>query len=273
MSGTPLALKRLEEENLGPAWKTPTGGRRRRTSSPAKLSARNIDQLSASEGYKSFKPAAGGSRKVTRPWWSPTAYMKVGAHLTWIESLLCFLLPLPFLLSSMRDWFLWNTACQLTLFLPVVIVPALTTGHLAYVDIGWPAGLVVIAVNCFFGGSGYWLRKWAVSGIMAFHGGRMLFGGLVMFYPYKWAADLPRYRYAGADPPAQPPTHCSPRAPCRRQVREAAVGGGRDAIQLLAPQDVRHTESNWILARLPAPPPPPLALGTALPLATANPSR
>jgi len=43
---------------------------------------------------------------------------------------------------------------------------------------------------------GYWLRKWVVGGCLLLHGLRMAIGSLVMFYPYRWKEDLPRYRYA-----------------------------------------------------------------------------
>ena len=62
--------------------------------------------------------------------------------------------------------------------------------------LGWPAGLCLIGLNALFGGPGLLLRRGLMGGAMLLHGGRMLLGGLWLFYPYRWEADLPRYQYA-----------------------------------------------------------------------------
>ena len=120
------------------------------------------------------------------------------AKLTKLEELLVALLPLPLLWSAsiVRSWLLVNAAVQAAIFLPLVIVPAFATGHMAYVDIGWPLGLAAMGAQFILNASGFWLRRWAVGGIMLLHGGRMAAGALVLFFPYRWPEDLPRYRYA-----------------------------------------------------------------------------
>jgi len=119
-----------------------------------------------------------------------------GARLAPWECLLVYSVPFVFLMSQFRGWFLWNAACQLMLFVPVVQVPAYLTGHMAYVDIGWPCGLVLLAINSFLYGDGFWVRRWGASICMLLHGGRMALGALVLFFPYRWKQDLPRYQYA-----------------------------------------------------------------------------
>eukprot|EP01134_Creolimax_fragrantissima_P004374 CFRG4374T1 len=100
--------------------------------------------------------------------------------------------------SVINPLLMWNAACQLVIFTVVVEIPALVTGHMCYVDIGWPIGLVVLGVNCLIYGEGWWLRKLLICVCMILHGGRMLTGGLVMFYPYVFKKDLSRYEYAKA---------------------------------------------------------------------------
>lgn len=122
--------------------------------------------------------------------------IRIGARLTLLESLLVYSLPFVFLNSQFRRWFLWNAVCQLALFLPVVQIPAYLTGHMSYVDIGWPCGLMILGANSIALGTGFWLRRWLVGGCMLLHGSRMALGALVLFFPYRWSQDLPRYRYA-----------------------------------------------------------------------------
>lgn len=124
--------------------------------------------------------------------------VQVGARLHPFETLVVYLLPLCFLASDFRGWFFWNAACQLVLFLLVVQLPAYLTGHMAYVDLGWPLGLVLLSINALAYGDGFWLRRWGIGLCMLLHGGRMACGALVMFFPYRWEQDLPRYQYAKA---------------------------------------------------------------------------
>lgn len=126
---------------------------------------------------------------------SPLNYVLVGARMGVAATAVCYALPLALYVSPFSSWFLFNAACQLALFVPVVVVPALVTGHMAYVDIGWPCGLVILAINCLLA-DGYSVRRYIVGGCVLLHGLRMFLGALVMFYPYRWKQDLPRYRYA-----------------------------------------------------------------------------
>jgi steroid 5-alpha reductase family enzyme len=124
-------------------------------------------------------------------------FLKVGAQLSAFECALAYLAPLAFLgCPAELPWLAWNAACQIAEFVPVVVLPAMLTGHMAYVDIGWPLGLVLLGANGLLYGTGFWLRRWLMSGCMLLHGGRMCFGALVLFYPYRWSEDLPRYVYA-----------------------------------------------------------------------------
>ena len=97
---------------------------------------------------------------------------------------------------------LWqhNAYCQCLLFLSVVMVPCFVTGHMSYVDIGWPVGLVVLATNVFLYGSGdgdgNGTRSTLVALALFLHGFRMALGALVLFFPYVWKEDLSRYVYA-----------------------------------------------------------------------------
>ena len=68
---------------------------------------------------------------------------------------------------------------------------------MSYVDIGWPAGLVLIAFNIYRLGNGLYIRKVTAALIMLIHGGRMFLGAMVMFFPYTFPkGDLARYKYA-----------------------------------------------------------------------------
>jgi steroid 5-alpha reductase family enzyme len=93
---------------------------------------------------------------------------------------------------------LWsiNTALQLGLFTLVVQIPTYVTGHMSYVDIGWPIGLCVLSLTSLFLGSGLPARKYVVTICLLLHGSRMALGALAMLYPYKWKEDLSRYVYA-----------------------------------------------------------------------------
>lgn len=103
--------------------------------------------------------------------------------------------------EEVRGFFVWNAACQFMLFAPVVCLPAALTGHLWYVDIGWPCGLVILAANVFWCGGGWWLRRYIFSVALLVHGLRMTIGAVVMFgqqsgFTYQFKEDLPRYRFA-----------------------------------------------------------------------------
>ena len=129
-------------------------------------------------------------------------YFAVAGNLHVLESLLVYSLVLGVLLAPPQLATLFHTNClvQLCLFVPFVQIPVALTGHMAYVDIGWPSGLVAISLVALMG-TGQWQRRWLMSVCYFLHGGRMALGALVMFgqatrFTYRFKADLPRYRYA-----------------------------------------------------------------------------
>lgn len=147
-------------------------------------------------------------------------YLAVGARLTALESILAYFLPLVFLFlapSPFPELFWRNLTAQLCVFIPLVQIPAFLKTRMSYVDIGWPVGLVALGI--FGAGLEKW-RNWVeilvgsgaapgafldlisddraflMSAILVLHGGRMALGAITMFYPYVFAQDLPRYRFA-----------------------------------------------------------------------------
>ena len=144
--------------------------------------------------------------ETTQPTWWRTfkSFAKLGARLSWLELALVYAAP-PVALQSLgaadglshyMDWLAWNAVGQLVLFVPLAVAPSLITGHMFYVDIAWPAGLVFLGVSGFARADGLWLRRVLMGGCIMAHGGRMLVGALVLFFPYAKREDLPRYRYA-----------------------------------------------------------------------------
>ena len=122
---------------------------------------------------------------------------RVGARLSAFECLLAYVLPAAYLGCTQElPWLAWNAAGQILLFVPLVIVPALRTSQMWYVDIDWPLGLVLLGANAVLYAPGLWLRRCLMGGCVMLHGARMAVGGMVMFYPYAMAQDLPRYQYA-----------------------------------------------------------------------------
>lgn len=115
-----------------------------------------------------------------------------------------YLRPLyPFLLgwalvlntSSFANIGLINGLGQLVLFGLVVCLPIWRTGRMSYVDIGWPWGLVLLAVASFFYSDGYWLRSLAVSMVLILIGLRMGLGALKMWQMGMLKNEFPRYQY------------------------------------------------------------------------------
>eukprot|EP00961_Rhodomonas_salina_P291970 3932506-Rhodomonas_salina.1 len=94
-----------------------------------------------------------------------------------------------------------NACAQAAIFLPFVQAPVALTGHMLYVDIGWPCGLVTIGMVAVYYGTGYWLRRWLFGCCFLLHGGRMAAGAIYLFgrssgFSYRFKQDLPRYQYA-----------------------------------------------------------------------------
>lgn len=123
-------------------------------------------------------------------------YFLLGAEVSLVESIIVLLGPIGLYFSPFGSFSLWHAALQLALFIPLVQIPAFVFNRMSYVDIGWPVGVVMLAVTTFIYADGYWLRKYVTCACLLLHGGRMAFGALVIFFPYKFPQDLPRYQYA-----------------------------------------------------------------------------
>ena len=125
-------------------------------------------------------------------------YVKIGARLHPLEWLPLMFSPLVWWYSSdpIHDFFVHNGVVMCCFFAVMVQIPAFLTERMAYVDLGWPWGLVIVAGNCYIFGQGFWLRKLLVCGALGVHGLRMGLGALFLFYPYDFKTDLPRYEYA-----------------------------------------------------------------------------
>ena len=130
-------------------------------------------------------------------------YLAVCGNLHPVESALVYAIGLGPVLAppTLQSLFWTNAAVQLAIFLPFVQLPVMLTGHMMYVDIGWPSGLVAISIASFLMGTGFWLRKCLISVCFLLHGGRMALGAIVMFgqsssFTYRFSEDLPRYQYA-----------------------------------------------------------------------------
>lgn len=91
-----------------------------------------------------------------------------------------------------------NGACQFVLYGLVVCLPTWRTGIMAYADIGWSWGLVIIGMlNLFYhDGEGlHSLRSAIVSMTYIFAGGRMGLAMLSMWTRGVFQVEVPRYAY------------------------------------------------------------------------------
>jgi hypothetical protein len=132
-------------------------------------------------------------------------YFEIGARLSpWEWLLIYFLFPtvaFHWASGDLGQLFRMNAVFQLCLFVPLVQIPSFLTSRMAYVDIGWPCGLVLMAYSALVFGTGWWVRRYVICGMMLLHGGRMAIGAIVMFgmqtkFTYRFDEDLPRYKYA-----------------------------------------------------------------------------
>lgn len=111
-------------------------------------------------------------------------------------------------LSCLQHVLQWNAIAQLVLFVVVVQIPGYVSGgKMTYVDLGWPIGLVLISLNCWFlssaahnaypeleevigpvlvheasTGGDAWVRKAVMCGAMLFHGGRLALVSVPSFF-------------------------------------------------------------------------------------------
>lgn len=88
-----------------------------------------------------------------------------------------------------------NGIAQLLLFALVVCLPIWRTGRMSYVDIGWPWGLVVLALLAYGLSDGYWPRVLAISLLLALVGLRMGIGAVNLWRLGLLKKEFPRYQY------------------------------------------------------------------------------
>mmetsp|Transcript_18912 Transcript_18912/g.52819 ORF Transcript_18912/g.52819 Transcript_18912/m.52819 type:complete len:394 (+) Transcript_18912:236-1417(+) len=148
--------------------------------------------------------------------------MEVGGNMHPIESVLVYSFAFWFYgLSDTGDWgcglvrlATTNAIIQVALFSVVVQIPCYVTGRMSNVDLAWPTGLVLLALQALYHGAttlekkneeddgvvGYeiFLHRTFLMGIaLLLHGGRMAIGAFVLYFPFDWSnGDLSRYQYA-----------------------------------------------------------------------------
>lgn len=136
---------------------------------------------------------------------------KIGARLHPIETIIGYAIVIPYFNSEntlICDWFVQNAIVQFLIFFPITIVPTWYTRHMFYVDIAWPCGVTAIGLQMMyfsttvgtsatsFPGSFIYSYPFLVGLAIAVHGFRMAFGAIVLFFPYIYDTDIPRYEYA-----------------------------------------------------------------------------
>jgi len=100
-----------------------------------------------------------------------------------------------------------NAVVQLVLFVVVVQIPSFVTGIMSNVDVAWPTGLVLLAVQALryknssnnYNDNNYNDndRAFLMSLALLLHGARMVLGVFYLYFPFDWPdGDLSRYRYA-----------------------------------------------------------------------------
>jgi steroid 5-alpha reductase family enzyme len=88
-----------------------------------------------------------------------------------------------------------NLIVQAVLFLLIVIVPAIKTGRMSYVDLGWPIGLTLIGMQVLVFTDELTWRSGLVAGMYLFAGGRMSVMALLGLRMGWLDRELPRYQY------------------------------------------------------------------------------
>lgn len=88
-----------------------------------------------------------------------------------------------------------NVVVQAALFLAVVIIPALKTERMSYVDLGWPIGLFLIGVQVLAFAEALTARCLIIAGLYVFIGGRMSLMAIIGWRAGWLDRELPRYRY------------------------------------------------------------------------------
>ena len=108
-----------------------------------------------------------------------------------------YLLVLGVLLAwpPFQPFVLTNILVQAALFIAVVIIPAIKTNRMAYVDIGWPVGLFLIGVQVLVFSDGDTARASIVAALYMFAGARMGLMALTGWRLGMLNKELPRYQY------------------------------------------------------------------------------
>lgn len=99
------------------------------------------------------------------------------------------------LLPALHPFALTNALLQTLLFLLVVIIPAIKTGRMSYVDIGWPIGLVLIGLQVWWFAPAQGWHSTIVAAMYLFGGGRMSLMALMGWHYGHLKRELPRYQY------------------------------------------------------------------------------
>ena len=115
----------------------------------------------------------------------------------YFQPLLPFVLGWALILSSesLSALGLINGLAQLLLFGLVVCLPTWRTGRMSYVDIGWPWGLVLLALLALVFSESSQLRLIVFSALLAGVGLRMGLGALNLWRSGKFRKEFPRYQY------------------------------------------------------------------------------
>lgn len=124
-------------------------------------------------------------------------YMPMKQFLAHVTTSLPYLLVLGVLLAwpPFQSFVLVNILVQAVLFVGVVIIPALKTNRMSYVDIGWPVGLFLIGVQVLVFSDGNTTCAWIVAALYMFAGGRMGLMALTGWRLGMLNKELPRYEY------------------------------------------------------------------------------
>jgi steroid 5-alpha reductase family enzyme len=107
------------------------------------------------------------------------SFLQIGSRIGFLETIVAYILPFLFLQSSATDLkqlMIQNLMCQFAEFLVIVQIPLALTSKMAYVDLGWPLGLMILGLNGLIFGKGWFIRRWIVCASVIIHGGRMFFG-------------------------------------------------------------------------------------------------
>lgn len=118
---------------------------------------------------------------------------QAGSHL--LQSL-PYLAALAVLLAAapFAEMALVNAVAQSLLFGAFVLLPAVLTGRMSYVDIGWPWGLAVLGVIAFVLGETT-ARSAIIASLYLLAGGRMGLMALIGWRYGHFKRELPRYEY------------------------------------------------------------------------------